>query len=109
MKVFKRLTAITISIALGLIFLYSGFSKLVPVIETFEFTFVDIGIANWYTAPVIARLLIGLEFFLGLFLLINYRLKKFTLPFTAALLLLFIVYLIVQIVTSGNTGNCGCF
>lgn len=109
MDLIKRIFAILISAGLGLIFLYSGYSKLLPVIETFEFTFVDIGIANWYTAPVIARLLIGLELFTGLLLLVSYNLRKFTLPLTIGLLVFFIIYLIVQIATSGNTGNCGCF
>src|SRR4051812_42921577 len=109
MKNLKIIAGTLISICLGLIFIYSGYTKLVPVIETFEFTFVDIGIANWYTAPVIARLLIGLEFFLGFLLILNYHLKKFTLPFTIALLLFFIIYLCVQIATTGNNGNCGCF
>ncbi|MBL7932798.1 MAG: DoxX family protein [Bacteroidia bacterium] len=109
MKVLKTLIAVLLSVLLGLIFLYSGYTKLDPVIETFEFTFIDIGVANWYTAPVIARLLIGFEFFLGALLILNYNLRKFTLPLTVSLLLFFIVYLIVQIITSGNNGNCGCF
>ncbi|MBX3165514.1 MAG: DoxX family protein [Bacteroidetes bacterium] len=109
MKPFKIILSVIFSVALGLVFLYSAYTKLFPVIETFEFTFVDIGIANWYTAPVIARLLIGLEIFLGVLLILNYNLKKFTLPFTAALLLFFIIYLSVQIAVSGNNGNCGCF
>ncbi len=100
---------ILISIALGLVFIYSGYTKIDPVIEPFEFTFVDIGIGNWYTAPVIARLLIGLEFFIGFLLIINYNLKKFTLPLTIGLLLFFCIYLVLQIVFSGNNGNCGCF
>ena len=109
MKIAKLTAATIISICLGLVFIYSGYTKLLPVIETFEFTFVDIGIANWYTAPVIARLLIGLEFFIGLLLILNYNLKKFTLPFTVVLLGFFIIYLCIQIFTSGNNGNCGCF
>jgi len=109
LKIFIRITAILISIALGLIFIYSGYTKLLPVIETFEFTFVDVGIANWYTAPVIARVLIGFEFFLGVLLILNYNLKKFTLPFTIGLLVFFIIYLTIQIIISGNNGNCGCF
>jgi hypothetical protein len=109
MKIAKRIIAILISIGLGLIFLYSGYTKLTPLIETFEFTFVDIGIGNWYTAPVIARILIGLEFFIGALLLMNYHLKKFTLPLTLGLLLFFIIYLLLQITISGNSGNCGCF
>lgn len=109
MKTLKRIIAILLSVTLGIVFIYSGYTKLLPVIETFEFSFVDIGIANWYTAPVLARLLIGLEFFLGFLLLINYKLRRFTLPFTAALLLFFIIYLTIQIAVSGNNGNCGCF
>ncbi len=106
---FLRILGIFLSVLLGLIFIYSGYSKLYPVIETFEFTFIDIGLANWYTAPIIARLFIALELFTGLFLILNVRLKKFTLTFTAALLLFFILYLIIQIVVSRNTGSCGCF
>jgi hypothetical protein len=109
MRIIKRIAAIILSIGLGAIFIYSGYSKLLPVVETFEFTFVDMGAANWYTAPVFARLLIGLEFFTGTLLIINYNLRKFTLPFTVALLFFFIIYLCIQIFTTGNTSNCGCF
>lgn len=109
MKIVLRILMILISIALGLVFIYSGYTKIDPVIEPFEFTFVDIGIGNWYTAPVIARLLIGLEFFIGFLLILNYNLKRFTLPLTIGLLLFFSIYLVLQIVFSGNNGNCGCF
>lgn len=109
MKIVKQLLAILISLGLGLVFLYSGYTKIDPLIETFEFTFVDIGIGNWYTAPIFARVLIGLEFFIGFLLILNYNLKKFTLPFTIGLLAFFILYLIGQIAFSGNNGNCGCF
>lgn len=109
MQTFKRITGILLSIILGLIFLYSGYTKLDPVIETFEFTFVDIGIANWYTAPVLARILIGLEFFIGLLLILNYHLRKITLPLTISILLFFIIYLLIQVAMNGDEGNCGCF
>jgi hypothetical protein len=109
MKLLLKILFILITIVLGLVFLYSGYTKLSPVIETFEFSFVDVGIGNWYTAPVMARLMIGLEFFVGLLLILNYNLRKFTLPLAAALLLFFCMYLILQIILSGNKGNCGCF
>lgn len=109
MSLLKLLTSIALSVGLGFVFIYSGYTKLLPVVETFEFTFIEIGIANWYSAPVIARLLIGLEFFLGLLLITNFNLKRFTLPLTIGLLTIFIVYLIAQIIVSGNNGNCGCF
>lgn len=104
-----RILMIILSVLLGLVFIYSGWSKLDPLIETFEFTFVDIGIGNWYTAPIMARVLIGLEFFLGLLLIMNYNLRKFTLPLTIGLLIFFCLYLMLQIFFSGNEGNCGCF
>jgi uncharacterized membrane protein YphA (DoxX/SURF4 family) len=109
MKIALKILMVLISVGLGLIFIYSGWSKLDPVIETFEFTFVDLGIGNWYTAPIEARVLIGLELLLGFLLIINYNLRMFTIPLTIALLLFFIIYLLLQIAFSGNSGNCGCF
>ena len=109
MKLLLRIAAITFSILLGLVFLYSGYTKIYPVIEPFEFTFVDIGVANWYTAPVLARVVIGLEFLIGLLLILNYRLKKLSLPLAFGVLLFFCLYLGLQILLNGNTGNCGCF
>ena len=109
MMILKRIIAIKLSIIVGSIFIYSGYTKLFPVIETFEFTFVELGIANWYTAPFIARLFLGLEFFVGCLLILNYQLKKITIPITIILLSFFTIYLIIQIFVSGNNGNCGCF
>jgi hypothetical protein len=53
--------------------------------------------------------MIGLEFFVGFLLIINYNLRNFTLPLTAGLLIFFSIYLLLQIIFSGNEGNCGCF
>jgi len=95
-------------VILGISFLISGILKLYPI-EPFELNFIDLGVANWYTAPYIARLLIGTELFLGLLLLLNFYLKKFTLKATIFLLLFFTIYLLIQIIREGNLGNCGCF
>lgn len=109
LKTLLKLTAILFSTLLGLVFLYSAYTKLHPVIETFEFSFVELGIGNWYTAPIEARFMIGLELFIGLLLITNYKLRTFSLPLAAGVLLFFIVYLLIQILVSGNEGNCGCF
>lgn len=53
--------------------------------------------------------MIGLEFFIGGLLVSNYKLKTFSLPLAAAVLIFFILYLLIQIGVSGNEGNCGCF
>ncbi len=97
---------------MGAIFIYSGYAKLdprEPSIEPFEYTFVDIGLVNWQLAPFVARLLIGLEFLIGLLLIVNVNLKKFTYKLGITVLVIFCIYLILLISFNGNKGNCGCF
>jgi uncharacterized membrane protein YphA (DoxX/SURF4 family) len=97
-----------LSSAIGLLFIYSGYSKLEPI-EPFEFTFVDMGIAGWRTAPFIARFMIGLEFFIGLMLIFGLFIKRITIKLTVISLILFCLYLTFVIINTGNNGNCGCF
>ena len=105
----KKIITVCVSLLLGLIFIFSAYTKLFPI-ELFEFSFIEIKVANWTTAPYIARLFLSLEFFLGLLLLINYNAGNRKLAkATIALLLFFTVYLILIIIIQGNTGNCGCF
>jgi hypothetical protein len=92
---------------MGAVFIYSGYAKLDPI-EPFEYTFVDIGLFNWQIAPFISRLLIGLEFLIGLLLVLNVNLKS-TYKLGIGVLGIFCVYLILLIFFSGNEGNCGCF
>lgn len=106
-KIFK-IVSIVLSVLMGLLFIYSGYTKLDPI-EPFEYTFVDLGISNWVLAPFIARFMIGLEFFLGLMLIFNLFLRKFTIKFTVVLLVIFTVYLGFMILSEGNNSNCGCF
>lgn len=103
-----KIISIVLSVLMGLLFIYSGYTKLYPI-EPFEYTFVDLGIGNWALAPYIARFMIGLEFYLGLMLIFNLYLKKFTIKLTAATLLVFTAYLGFMILNEGNNSNCGCF
>ncbi len=93
---------------MGLVFLYSGYTKLHPI-EPFEYTFVDLGIGGWRLAPFIARFMIGLEFFIGFLLIIGLYIKRFTIKLTIVSLIVFCIYLIFVILSAGNNGNCGCF
>ncbi len=104
----KKIVLFVLSSVLGLVFLYSAYTKLYPI-EPFELTFVDIGVSNWRLAPFMARFMIGLEFFIGLSLIFGMRLKRFTLPLTIFSLLIFSLYLVMIIASTGNNGNCGCF
>lgn len=93
---------------MGAVFIYSGWTKLFPI-EPFEYTFVDLGFINWQAAPFVARTLIGVEFLIGVLLLFNLNLKKYTYKLAIGTLLIFCIYLILLIVVVGNKGNCGCF
>jgi hypothetical protein len=104
----KKVFLIILSILVGLIFVFSAYVKLYPV-ELFELTFIDLGVANWFIAPFIARIMIAMEFFIGLLLISNLFLNKFTLRITIGVLLLFTIYLTGLIIVEGNSGNCKCF
>lgn len=104
----KKLLLILLSTLMGAVFLISGYTKLYPI-EPFEYTFVDLGFINWQIAPFVARFMIGLEFFIGILLVLNLNLRKFAYKLGVATLVLFSIYLILLLVFTGNKGNCGCF
>jgi hypothetical protein len=104
----KNIVFITFCSLLGALFVFSGVTKLYPI-EPFEYTFVDIGVANWQIAPFMARILIGLEFIIGILLLFNLNLNKLTYKIGISVLVIFCLYLVLLIFFSGNKGNCGCF
>lgn len=60
-------------------------------------------------AVYFSRTLIGIEFALGLLLLQSHFLRRLVIPSTILLLVVFIVHLTIQTLSSGNAGNCGCF
>jgi thiol-disulfide isomerase/thioredoxin len=93
------------------VFFFSAYSKIYKqeALDAFQWSFLDIGISNNFLSAVLARLMIGVEFLLGLFLVFHVYLKKFTYPAIIALLAVFIVYLLLLLHYQGNEGNCGCF
>lgn len=109
MKNYPSLITHFILFLLSALFFLSGIVKLFPV-ELFEYTFVDLGLANWHSAPFVARLFIGFELVIAMVLLIPMR--KALVPGLLAcfvFLLVMSIYLIWQWMIYGNMGNCGCF
>lgn len=112
----KKILFAFLTILVGAVFIISGYTKggfpffprFSSPIEPFEFTFVDIGVANWRIAPFMARTMIGLEFFIGLILIFNIKLKK-AYKLAMFVLAVFCIYLLLLMAFSGNNGNCGCF
>lgn len=104
----KKIGIILLSVITGLVFLLSGYSKLFPI-EPFEYQLVELGIVNWQLSLILARLIIGFEFYIGALLILNYRLKSFTSRITIFTLFIFSIQLIYILITKGNTTDCGCF
>jgi hypothetical protein len=117
----SRVAGLLLLLALACVFFYSAYSKsgvqfqhwwLVPddnAFDNFQWTLLDLGINNVMVAGILARVFIGFELMLGIFLVAHVALRRFTYPAIIALLTIFIIYLIMVLVKQGNTGNCGCF
>jgi hypothetical protein len=107
----SRTIGFILLLAMSAVFFYSAYSKTYSdsAFDNFQWTFYDIGISSALTAGIIARLMLGLELMLGLFLLFHIFLKRFTYPAVIAVLVVFIIYLLMVILKQGNSGNCGCF
>ena len=97
----------TLRVFLFALFVFSAITKMLPL-TPFEKQLVDLGFADWHTAPYFARLIIGLELGLGIALIQNHFFKRLVIPATALLLVAFCIHLSYQIAI-GQGGNCGCF
>lgn len=98
---------------LSALFIVSAVAKLYPspyfAISTFEVKqLYPLGFSA-EIAPYFSRVLIGIEFALGIAILIPHYLKKITIPATLLLLTVFTIHLSYTTFSSGNAGNCGCF
>jgi hypothetical protein len=114
MKSYKKYIPWTIRGIIAFLFLLSAVAKLYPspyfAISTFEVKqLYSLGFSE-NSAAYFSRILIGIEFALGILLLQNHYLKKIVIPATILMLAVFTTHLtIVSFLTGGNSGNCGCF
>ena len=115
----KNTIAWSLRIIVSVLFIVSALAKLSKghlldspyfAISTFEVKqLYPMGFSEGF-APYFSRTLIGIELALGLLLLQRNYLRKFIIPVTILLLLVFIGHLsYVTFLSGGNTGNCGCF
>jgi len=109
----KKYIPYSIQGLVAFLFLLSAVAKMYPnpyfAISTFEVkSLYPMGFSEGF-APYFSRTLIGIEFALGLLLLQRHYLRRFVIPATILLLVVFIVHLTIDTLTNGNAGNCGCF
>lgn len=109
MRLFKAILFSVLSAMTGILFLYSAYTKLLPI-QTFEYTLVEFVHMPWWMAAVASRVLVGIEAALGILLLFNiYGPGKWVLKLSLGILILFSIYLVYLWAAVGNDVNCGCF
>lgn len=107
----KRIIGAILLLAMAAVFIFSAYSKIYSInaFDGFVWTFLDLGITSIKAAGIMARVMIGLELLLALFLICHIFLRTFTYKAIIILLTIFIGYLSMVLYQQGNTGNCGCF
>jgi len=114
MKNIKLYLPWTIRILISLLFIVSAVAKLYPspyfAISTFEVKqLYPMGFSEELSV-YFSRILIGIEFALGILILQKHFLKTIIIPATLLMLGVFTTHLIIQsFIYGGNEGNCGCF
>ena len=103
-KIFKNSAVVL----LGLLFLFSAYSKLVSI-EQFEIQLAGFGITNWQVVKYLTRIIVSFEFFIGFMYLFQLKMTKITFPISFFLLIGFTFFSIYQLLFVGETQNCGCF
>ena len=91
---------------LGLVFILSAVAKLAGA-DNFELYVFSLGAFSLGASFVIARLVIALELFLGVWLMLNTH-PKLSIKLAAAVLAGFSAFLVVMII-KGSKDNCHCF
>jgi hypothetical protein len=104
----KRTIGAILLLAMAGVFFFSAISKMMTM-DAFEWTFLDLGLPGIDSASISARIFIGLELAIGVFLLAHIYLRSVTYPATICMLAILTGYLVLLIIKQGNTGNCGCF
>lgn len=108
MSLFKRILISVLCVLVGATFIISAISKL-PSLEQFGWTIVETTFLNWTLAEWSARILTGLEFFLGILFIFHLKQKRVAIPLSLGLLVIFSIYLLLVMKQYGTGGNCGCF
>jgi hypothetical protein len=112
MKLLGKILLILLSISLGVLFIYSSYTKIYSLesFETFQYSLVQYVHLPWLLAALAGRALIGLEAAIGILLVCHmFGNRKWILKSAIALVLVFSVYLVYLWISVGNDINCGCF
>ncbi|NBX38525.1 MAG: DoxX family protein, partial [Flavobacteriia bacterium] len=113
MTALKKFGPWSIRMLISSVFFLSAIAKLYPK-PSYALTYFEVhqlepmGISLEF-AGYLSRILIGVEFAIGILLLMPFFVRKVIIPITIGMLVVFIGELLYEILSSGNQGNCGCF
>lgn len=96
-------------IFLGLVFVYSGFTKLMEPVENFQGGMAAYEVIPYAVIPFLARLIPWIEFLFGAFLILGYLPRVSALVLAAMSVSFVFLILTTRIVTGTLPADCGCF
>jgi len=96
-------------IFLGLIFAYSGFTKLMEPVENFQGAMAAYEIIPYAVVPFLARVIPWIEFLFGAFLILGYLPRVSALVLAAMSSSFVLLIFTTRIVTGALPADCGCF
>ncbi|OGX13146.1 MAG: hypothetical protein A2351_02685 [Omnitrophica bacterium RIFOXYB12_FULL_50_7] len=94
---------------LGLVFAYSGFTKLMEPVENFQGGMTAYEIIPYVLIPFLARVIPWIEFLFGSFLILGYLPRVSALVLAVMSLSFVLLIPATRIVTGALPANCGCF
>lgn len=96
-------------IFLGLIFAYSGYTKLIEPVENFRGAIAAYGIIPYLFIPFLAYVIPWIELVFGVFLLLGYLSRVSALVLGVMSVSFVLLILVTRLVTGTLPADCGCF
>ena len=96
-------------IFLGLVFAYSGYTKLIEPVENFRGAMAAYEIIPYLVIPFLAHVIPWVEFVFGVFLLLGYLSRVSALVLAGLSASFVLLILITRIATGALPADCGCF
>ena len=100
--------SLILRILVGVLLVFSAYIKY-SSLNFFEINLVENGLATWTISPYLSRILIGFEYITGVYLVLGWFVKKYTIPVVAFSLVGFNLIMAYLWITKTGTANCGCF
>lgn len=94
---------------IGLIFFYSGYTKLMEPAENFQGAIAAYEIIPYALVPLIARVVPWIELIFGIFVLTGYLTRISSLVLAGMSVSFVVLILATQIMTGTVPADCGCF